>query len=141
MTEVHPAPSVTPLSRWTVPGLVALALIPVTYLTVRSLLAMRNAAYWDEIETVLDFLLKVQASPTWPDTLAQLFSTGNEHRTMTSRLLFAVSYWLTGSVNFVALLSKLPSTCASRVRSPRVRRRSSGKCSLRFNLFDSMIAR
>jgi hypothetical protein len=72
-------------------------------MTVRSLLAMRNAAYWDEIETVLDFLLKVKASPTWPDTLAQLFSTGNEHRTMTSRLLFAVSYWLTGSVNFVVI--------------------------------------
>jgi hypothetical protein len=103
MTEVPPAPSVTTPSRWTVPGLIALALLPVMFMTVHSLLAMRNAAYWDEIETVLDFLLKLKASPAWPDTLAQLFSTGNEHRTMTSRLLFAVSYWLTGSVNFVII--------------------------------------
>lgn len=84
-------------------GVIALALLPVLYVTARSLLAMRNVAYWDEIETVLDFLLKLKASPTWQDGFAQIFSTGNEHRTATSRLLFAVSMWLTGGVNFVVI--------------------------------------
>jgi len=90
-------------SRWRVRGVIALALLPVIYVTARSVLALRNVAYWDEIETVLDFLLKLKASPTWQDGLAQIFSAGNEHRTATSRLLFAVSLWLTGGVNFVVI--------------------------------------
>lgn len=104
MTEAGaslPAPPAAP--RWLVPGVAGLALVPVLYVTARSLLAMRNVAYWDEIETVLDFLLKLKASPTWQDGFAQIFSTGNEHRTATSRLLFAVSMWLTGGVNFVVI--------------------------------------
>lgn len=88
---------------WLIPGVIGLALLPVIYVTTRSFLAMRNVAYWDEIETVLDFLLKLKASPTWQDGFAQIFSTGNEHRTATSRLLFAVSLWLTGGVNFVVI--------------------------------------
>lgn len=95
------ATSVPP--RWLVPGVVALALLPVLFMAVRSGLALRNVAYWDEIETVLDFLLKLKASPTWQDGLAQIFSAGNEHRTATSRLLFATSLGLTGGVNFVVI--------------------------------------
>jgi hypothetical protein len=103
MTATAPAAHRPGLSRFVVPGLIGLALLPVAYMGLRTSLALRNAAYWDEIETVLDFLLKVQAAPTGSDVLAQLFSFGNEHRTVTSRLLFAVSYWLTGTVNFTVI--------------------------------------
>ena len=103
MTDVSPAPDSAKPSRLIVPGLIALAMLPVVYMVVRTLLVVRNAAYWDEIETVLDFLLKLRAAPTGPDVLAQLFSLGNEHRTVTSRLLFAVSSWVTGTVNFTVL--------------------------------------
>lgn len=103
MAESHTELRPPDPSRWVAPGLALLALLPVAYMAVRSGLALRNAAYWDEIETVLDFLLKVQACPTWQDVVSQLFSLGNEHRTVTSRLLFAVSYWLTGSVDFTVI--------------------------------------
>lgn len=103
MTEPCPAPHRPEPTRWIVPGLLALALLPVAYMVLRTTLAFRNAAYWDEIDTVLDFLLRLQASASTPDVLAQLFSFGNEHRTVTSRVLFALSYWLTGTVNFTVI--------------------------------------
>ena len=103
MPEPVSAPRGAGLAQLVVPGLTALALLPVAYMVVRTSLAFRNAAYWDEIETVLDFLLKLQAGPTWQESIGQLFSPGNEHRTVTSRLLFAVSYWLTGTVNFTVI--------------------------------------
>lgn len=87
--------------RFVVPGLIALAALPVAFIVLHTLLLVtRNVAYWDEIDTVLDFLLKLKTSATWHDALAQIVSLGNEHRTVTSRLLFAASYWLTGTVNF-----------------------------------------
>jgi hypothetical protein len=85
-------------------------------MVVRSALVFRNAAYWDEIETVLDFLLKLHASNSSYDTFSQLFALSNEHRMVTSRLIVAVGYWLTGTVNFNVLsaigVSFLFGTCA-----------------------------
>lgn len=103
MTDSSSAPRRPEPARWIVPLLLGLATLPVAYMVLRTSLAFRNAAYWDEIETVLDFLLKVRSAPTGHDVLTQLFSFGNEHRTVTSRLLFAVSYWLTGTVNFTII--------------------------------------
>lgn len=100
---VSPAEPRRGSNRWVVPGLLAVAALPVLYLALRFGLTVRNAAYWDEIETVLDFLLRLKAAPTWPDRLGLLFAMGEEHRTVSSRLMFVASWLLTGSVNFVVL--------------------------------------
>ncbi len=103
MSAASPASTRTWSERLLVPGLLALALLPVGYMVVRTALTFRNAAYWDEIDTVLDFLLKLKASPTGRDIFAQLFALNNEHRMVTSRLLVAASYWMTGTVNFTVI--------------------------------------
>jgi hypothetical protein len=72
-------------------------------MAVRTALVLRNVAYWDEIDTVLDFLLKLSAAPTAHDVFTQLFALNNEHRIVTSRVLLALSYWLTGTVNLAVL--------------------------------------
>jgi hypothetical protein len=103
MTAAPLAPRPSAPARLVVPGLLALAALPVAHMVIRTLLVIRNAAYWDEIETVLDFLLKLSASTGSHDTLTQLFALNNEHRMMTSRLIVAVGYWLTGTVNLAVL--------------------------------------
>lgn len=84
-------------------ALALVALLPVIYTLVRAFSVARDVAYWDELGTVLLFLLRLDHGSSWQDTLSQLFALGNEHRTFTSRLLFALSYWLTGTVNFVVI--------------------------------------
>lgn len=79
------------------------ALFPVAYTLIRAFSVARDVAYWDELGTVLLFLMRLEDGSTWMDALGQLFALGNEHRTFTSRLLFATSYWLTGTVNFVVI--------------------------------------
>jgi len=79
------------------------ALLPVVYTLARAFSVARDVAYWDELGTVLLFLLRLDDGATWQDSLGELFALGNEHRTFTSRLLFALSYWLTGTVNFVVI--------------------------------------
>lgn len=77
--------------------------MPVLFVLVRALLASWNVAYWDELDTSLAFLLRLNSSASWHEALDQLFAVNNEHRMFTSRLLFAVSYLITGTVNFVAI--------------------------------------
>jgi hypothetical protein len=83
--------------------LAVIGLVPVLYVLARAFLVSRNVAYWDELDTVLNFILRLKQSSTWQAAAGQLFELGNEHRTFTSRLLFALSYVLTGTVNFVVI--------------------------------------
>ncbi len=89
--------------RALVGALAVVALLPVVYTLVCAFSVARDVAYWDELGTVLLFLLRLDHGSNWQDTLSQLFALGNEHRTFTSRLLFALSYWFTGTVNFVVI--------------------------------------
>ncbi len=89
--------------RTLVLALAAIGLVPVFYVLTRAFLVSRNVAYWDELDTVLNFLLRLKQNSTWQAAVGQLFELGNEHRTFTSRLLFALSYLLTGTVNFVVI--------------------------------------
>jgi len=84
-------------------AIAAFALVPVLYVLGRALLVSRNVAYWDELDTALLLLLRLDQATTVSQVLAHLFALGNEHRTFTSRLLFATSYWTTGTVNFVVI--------------------------------------
>lgn len=89
--------------RALVSAIAAIALVPVAYVLCHALLVTRNVAYWDELDTALLFLLRLENGATWQEILNQLFALGNEHRTFTSRLLFATSYWTTGTVNFAVI--------------------------------------
>jgi hypothetical protein len=77
------------------------ALVPVAFTLTQVALVIRNVAYWDEIDTAIAMLLKFEAGASWREVLDQLFAVNNEHRMLTSRLLYAGSYWLTGTVNFI----------------------------------------
>jgi len=99
IAETYPAPRQLS-TRLIVPLLVVLSALPVIFMLTRAFLASRNAAYWDEIDDVLGLILGLDSGGNWHDTLDRFFVIENEHRTLTSRLLFAGSYWLTGTVNF-----------------------------------------
>ncbi len=83
--------------------LVALGAAPVLFIAIRVALNLRNIAYWDEFDSVLDYLVKINSGDTWLDWLQRLFAVHNEHRMVTSRLLFSLGYTLTGSINFAVL--------------------------------------
>ena len=77
-----------------------LAAIPVFYIATHVVAASRNIVFWDEFDTALDLILRIHAGADWRELLQRFFAINNEHRTVTSRLMFAASYWLTGTVNF-----------------------------------------
>lgn len=81
-------------------GWILLAAAPVVYIATIAVTASRNIVFWDEFDTALDLILHLDAGAGWSEVLDRLFAVNNEHRTVTSRLMFATSYWLTGTVNF-----------------------------------------
>lgn len=80
--------------------LTLLALVPVTFISLDVLAAARNIVYWDEFDTVLDLLLTLDSGVDFRGFVERIFAINNEHRMITSRLLFAASWWLTGTVDF-----------------------------------------
>jgi hypothetical protein len=79
---------------------VVIAAIPVAAIALRVVETSRNIVFWDEFDTALDLILRIDAGAGWPELIHRFLAVNNEHRTVTSRLLFAASYWLTGTVNF-----------------------------------------
>jgi hypothetical protein len=77
-----------------------LAALPVIYILGQIVATSRNIIFWDEFDTALDLILRLDAGAGWREILQRFFAINNEHRTVTSRLIFAVSYWLTGTINF-----------------------------------------
>ncbi|HUR57210.1 MAG TPA: hypothetical protein VM029_05850 [Opitutaceae bacterium] len=77
-----------------------LAAVPVLYIAAQVVAASRNFVFWDEFDTALALILRINAGADWSELLQRFFAINNEHRMVTSRLLFAGSYWLTGTVNF-----------------------------------------
>ncbi|MEO6246633.1 MAG: hypothetical protein ABIQ12_14500, partial [Opitutaceae bacterium] len=84
-------------------GLAILALLPILYVLIRTAPGRINIVYWDEFETALNFVIKLNQGTTAGDFFRDLFALNNEHRMVTSRLMFAISYWLTGTVDFSAI--------------------------------------
>src|SRR5436190_14910125 len=79
---------------------IIVAAIPVIYIAIKVIVASRNIVFWDEFDTALDLVLRINAGADWHELMQRFFAVNNEHRTVTSRLMFAASYWLTGTVNF-----------------------------------------
>ena len=81
-------------------GWLLLAAVPVVFIATQVLLTSRDVPFWDDYDSVLGFLLNLESGATWSDFYQRLFRFDSGHRTVTSRLLFVGSYWLTGGVNF-----------------------------------------
>ena len=95
------SPSLTSLRRLHVLlGWILLAAVPVAYIATKVVISSRNIVFWDEFDTALDLILRINGGADWHELMQRFFAVNNEHRTVTSRLMFAASYWLTGTVNF-----------------------------------------
>lgn len=81
-------------------ALVLAALAPVVFVAFYAMSASRNILYWDEIDTVIALLLKLDSGVGWRGFFNEIFAINNEHRMVTSRLMFATSWWLIGTVDF-----------------------------------------
>lgn len=80
--------------------LIVLALLPVAFVASTVAVANRNIVYWDEFDTALDLLLALDTGVDLQGFFERIFAINNEHRMITSRLLFALSWWTTGTVDF-----------------------------------------
>ncbi len=81
-------------------GLIGLALVPLAYVLERSAPGRLNIVYWDEFDTALRLAVKLHEGQPVGAFLQDLVAINNEHRMVTSRLLFAVLYWTTGTIDF-----------------------------------------
>jgi hypothetical protein len=79
------------------------ALPPLLFIGWEAVHLLRNAPFQDEFATVLDFLLRARAAHGWHQWIAILLAQENEHRIVTSRLIFLALRGLTGGVNFVTI--------------------------------------
>lgn len=80
--------------------LTMLALVPVAFVGLTVAASARNIVYWDEFDTALDLLLALDTGVDARGFFERIFAINNEHRMITSRLLFAFSWWTTGTVDF-----------------------------------------
>jgi hypothetical protein len=83
--------------------LIVLSLVPAVYIGNHVAAATRDVAYWDELDTAVQLVLHLDSGLGARDFFSRIFALSNEHRMVTSRLLFAASYWLTGTVNFAVI--------------------------------------
>lgn len=81
-------------------ALVLIALAPVFFVLLEAAQATRNIPYWDEFDTALAYVIRLDDGVTPVGFLKELFALNNEHRMVTSRLITAGYYWATGTVNF-----------------------------------------
>ena len=87
-------------ARW---FLVTAAMLPIGFIAWVSFLSYRDVPFWDEFGTTLGFLTRLHDSSSWRETLGLFLAADSHHCMVTSRLIFAGSYLLTGQINFIAL--------------------------------------
>lgn len=95
----------SPLPWWNLRAIFMLlvatvSVLPAAYVFSQAADASANIVYWDEFDTALAMVLRMQDGVTPSSFFAELFAMNNEHRMVTSRLLFATLFALTGTVNF-----------------------------------------
>jgi hypothetical protein len=81
-------------------GWMLLAACPVAFIAWNAVIHSRDVVFWDEFDTALDLILQLDAGAGWRETLGRFLAVNSEHRMVTSRVLFALSYWFTGTLNF-----------------------------------------
>lgn len=80
-----------------------LVILPLGFVAIEVARWVRDIPNWDEFDTVLDFLIALDIGAGPGDVMQRLFAVNNEHRMLASRLMFAGSFWIFGSVDFAAL--------------------------------------
>lgn len=79
---------------------ILIAALPIAHIAAMTIAFSRNIVFWDEFDTALALILRIDEGASGRELLQRFFAINNEHRMLTSRLLFAASYWLTGTINF-----------------------------------------
>ena len=87
-------------ARWL---LLVAATVPMGFIAWVSLLTYRDAPFWDEFRTTLQFLNDLHDSNSLSRSLGLFFAASDQHCMVTSRLIFAGVYLATGQINFIAL--------------------------------------
>ncbi len=77
-----------------------LVIIPAIFVAANAVLYLRNIVFWDEFDTVLHFLTQLKTHPDLNTWWHEITGIQNGHRMVTSRLLTAVLWKLTGTVDF-----------------------------------------
>jgi hypothetical protein len=90
-----------PVAPWVCGVVTALPLLFVGWLAADY---VRNAPFWDEFVTALDFLVQYRQAPTWSN-LGSLLLAGSVdyHRILTSRLIYFAWSELPGGIDFAQL--------------------------------------
>ncbi len=121
MTADAPSPGpLTPAARgprsFAAAALILAVLVPVVFTLGAALAGARNIVFWDEFDTALELMLRLDAGLGWRGLLEQLSAINNEHRMLTSRLLYVASWWTTGTIDFRVMgaigNAFLPALCA-----------------------------
>lgn len=86
--------------RWL---LLTVALVPLAFIGWISLVTYRDAPFWDEFSTTLNFLVQLHDSRSWREVIGLFVAADGQHCMVTSRAIFAAIYLLTGKINFIAL--------------------------------------
>jgi hypothetical protein len=84
-------------------ALAAICLLPLLFAFQDAPELLLNVPMWDEFGTVLSFLVDYRNATSLSDVVELLTLSSNEHRMLTSRLLFIVLYELSGEANFIHL--------------------------------------
>lgn len=79
------------------------ALVPVGFIGWISAQAFRDVPYWDEFSTTLKFFSQLHDSSSWGETIGLFIAADEQHCMVTTRLIFAAIYALTGKINFITL--------------------------------------
>lgn len=92
--------------RWRWLGAAALiiaALIPVWQVVEKTADARRNIVYWDEFDTALSLVLRLESGLAPTDFWREIFAENNGHRLVMSRLVYTAIHAVAGRIDFAAL--------------------------------------
>lgn len=90
--------------RWlSVLGLIVAALIPVWQVVEKTADARRDIVYWDEFDTALSLLIRLESGLAPADLWREILAENNGHLLVMSRLVFVAIHSAAGRVNFAAL--------------------------------------
>lgn len=84
-------------------ALILLCFIPVWQVVVKTADARRNIVYWDEFDTALSLVLRLEAGLTPAEFWREIIEDNNGHRLVMSRLVFAAIHATSGGIDFAAL--------------------------------------
>jgi len=83
--------------------LIGMALVPVWQVFEKTADARRNIVYWDEFDTALSLVLRLESGLAPADFWREMLAENNGHRIVMSRLVYTAIHSVAGRINFAAL--------------------------------------